>query len=436
MFKCKACGFLSPKWSGKCPNCGSWGTLEEVDESILQQNLSKKNKKQANSEFNFQVFNIKKPPGHVDAKNRVSTGFKELDRILGGGVLPGAVILLGGEPGIGKSTLLLQVLVNIARKKKKVLYISAEESEEQVFLRLKRILSRVPENLFISSEINLEAILNSPELSTFDFVVFDSIQAFIWPKVEGLAGGMSQTKAIVSLVTNFAKKQNIGVFLIGQVTKSGMVAGPKTVEHIVDTVVYLEHFGISDARIIRAVKNRFGEVGDIGFLKMDKAGFTDYKDALSLYVEDRTKLEPGAAFGVTMLGNRPLIVQVQALVNDSNLAIPRRVVEGVAKSKVEVLSAVVNRRIPRLNLFYKDLFVKVLGGLNLKDSGVDLALVAAIVSALHKTTFEDTAFIGEVDLLGNVKPTIGLEMRIKEARKHGFSNIVTYKSLRHIKDLV
>ncbi len=435
MFKCSSCGFVASKWSGKCPNCGGWGTLEEVNESVLQKNLTKKNKKEQ-SFHSVVLFNAKKPPVGLAQKVRIRTGFNELDRILGGGALPGAVTLLGGEPGVGKSTLLLQVLVNMAAKGKKVLYISAEESENQVFLRLKRIIKKVPENLYIVSELNLESVLELPELRTFDFVVFDSIQAFVWPKIEGLAGGMSQTKAVVSLITNFAKTHKVGTFLIGQVTKSGMVAGPKTVEHIVDTVIYLEHFVVSEARIIRAVKNRFGEVGDIGFLKMSQSGFVDYQNALAIYVDDRVNLEPGAAFGVIMLGNRPLIVQVQALVNDSNLAMPRRVVEGVSKSKVEVLSAVINRRIPKLNLFYKDLFVKVLGGLNLKDAGVDLALVAAIVSFLTKKTFKNTAFIGEVDLLGNVKPTLALDARIKEAKKHGFSNIVTYRELKHVRGLV
>ncbi len=442
MFKCKNCGYTSIKWLGQCPKCNAWGTFAEVSEElessdILIKSFTKSNKHTKQSNKRLDIIDPNDAKDKIIEAKRVSTGFKELDRILGkGGALQGAVTLVGGEPGIGKSTLLLQTLVNIAKKSYKVLYVSAEESGEQILRRLKRITKVIPKDLKILAELDLSAILSSGELKNFDFIVFDSIQAFIYPDVAGVIGGITQVKTTVSLITNYAKQHNIGVFLIGQVTKTGKVSGPKTVEHIVDTVLYLEYLGVGGTRIVRSVKNRFGEVGDVGFLEMTTKGFKDNSNAESLFVEQTKTNIPGASYGVIVHGLRPLIVQIQALLTDTQFSLPRRVVEGFPKNKIEVLAAVITQKMPKVSLANKDLFIKALGGMVLKDSGIDLAVIASIVSSVLEKPLDDAVFIGEVGLLGEIKPCIALDLRIKEARKLGFKKIYSFKNLKHIKDLL
>jgi len=424
---------------GKCPKCGSWNSLEEVVEDNSNKNLfleksSKKKPREYSHSHNVDFVKVE----DVETLDilRVSTGYAELDRVLGGGVLKGAVTLVGGEPGIGKSTLLMEILGELANKGYKVAYISGEESLYQVAERAKRILTKIPENLYLAAEVDIASILNSIEDKNFEFLVFDSIQAFIHPDIEGVPGGVTQTKAIASIVSSWAKKSNKSVFLIGQVTKSGLVAGPKSVEHIVDTVIYLESTGIGQTRIVRSVKNRFGEVGEVGFLDMKENGFVDNLEGEKLLLNQRENDLPGSAFGVVLHGKRPLMVQIQSLVSDSQFALPRRVVEDLPKNKVEILAAVVNKKVPKVYTGEKDIFIKAIGGVLLKDSGLDLAIVASMISGCLDKSFINSAFIGEVGLLGEIQPCLALDLRIKEAKKMGFKKVYSYKNVRHIREIL
>lgn len=432
MYVCKNCGYSSVKWYGKCPQCEQWGTFEE---RAAPTGLGKK--KSSSKRVAFGNLDLVKA---VDAPQvefeRISTGFSEFDRILGGGVIRGAVSLIGGDPGIGKSTLLLQILSQMSDKGFKVAYISGEESVSQVSSRLRRVYKKIPDSLYISSEVDVEVIINGLSGQELDFVVIDSIHSLSDPNTEGTYGGISQLKVVTNSLTQWAKRSNIGMFLVGQVTKEGFVAGPKNVEHIVDTVIYLEKIGDENVRLVRSVKNRFGEVGEVGFLEMTAEGLKDKLDfSTMLIAEGATNLE-GSALGITMQGTRPLVVNIQTLLNDTIFAVPRHVVEGISKTKVEILSAVITKKVPKVYLDKKDLFIKATGGITLKDPGVDLAIVGAIISAALDKAFESTVFIGEVGLLGEIKSTQSYDMRYKEAKKLGFKNIYSHKNLKNISELV
>ncbi len=428
MYVCIKCGFSTAKWNGKCPQCFEWNTFEEREGTVSKK---KGIATMANISILVRANEIKEVKQY-----RMATGFGELDRVLGGGISKGAVTLIGGDPGIGKSTLLIQILSHVASQGLTVVYVSGEESVSQVNSRLRRVSTDLPQNLFIAAENDVEQIINALSLQEIDFVVIDSIHALNDQEIEGTAGGMSQLKNVTQRLTHWAKKKNVGMFLVGQVTKEGIVAGPKNVEHIVDTVVYLEKIGSENARVVRTVKNRFGEVGEVGFLEMTTRGFIDKKDYSKMLVADETLELPGGALGMTMQGTRPLVVHIQTLINDSIFAIPRRVVEGFSKNKIEVLAAVITKRVPKVYVDKKDIFLKVNGGITVKDSGVDLAVVAAILSAITNIPFKEHIFIGEVGLLGEVKSTPSFEMRVKEAKKLGFKNIITYKTIKNIKELV
>lgn len=429
MYVCNNCGATQTKWLGKCPQCEGWGTYEEAPD------LPKAQKGKAK-------FGVSGPTSFVKAGSverqpllRFATGFSEVDRVLGGGIAQGTVALVGGDPGIGKSTLLLQVLVNFAKTGKTVAYISGEESVDQISERLERVVPEIPEGLFLLSDQDLGNIMEGLAGQTFDAIVIDSIHSLQHNDLEGQSGGMSQLKAVTTALTSWAKRTRTVVFLIAQVTKEGYVAGPKTVEHIVDVVVYLERVGSENTRMVRTLKNRYGDTGEVGFLDMGIKGLGDKSDFATMLVSSLSSDEPGSALGITLQGSRPMIVQIQALVNDSPFAVPRRVVEGVSKNRVEVLAAVIAKKYPRLHLDHKDIFVKVNGGITLKDSGTDLALVAAMISSVTGKPWKETLFIGEVGLLGEVKPGTAFEQRYKEAKKLHFKTILAHKSIPNIADL-
>lgn len=430
MYVCSNCGSTQSKWLGKCPQCDSWGTFEEAPDAPKKS----KNKLGVNSQFAATFIQA----GKVERKplQRLQTGFDEVDRVLGGGIAEGTVALVGGDPGIGKSTLLLQVLANFAAAGKTVAYISGEESIDQVAERLERVGDSVPDGLFLLSDQDLGNIMDGLGAQQFDAIVIDSIHSLQHNELDGQSGGMSQLKAVTTALTSWAKKTRTVVFLIAQVTKEGYVAGPKTVEHIVDVVMYLEKVGSENTRMIRTMKNRYGDTGEVGFLDMKVTGMGDKTDFATMLVSSLSSDEPGSALGITLQGSRPMIVQIQALVNDSPFAVPRRVVEGVSKNRVEVLAAVIAKKIPKLHLDHKDIFIKVNGGITLKDSGTDLALVAAMISSVTGNPWKETLFIGEVGLLGEVKPGIAFEQRYKEAKKLKFKDILAHKSVPNISKLV
>ncbi len=453
MYKCAECGYTSSKWYGKCPQCGAWDSFVKVEGG-------------AKGASPLRPLEFYAPEGTEEVKFS-STGLNQVDLVLGGGISPGQVVLLGGEPGVGKSTLSLEILVNLALQGYNVVYVSGEESGYQVNLRLKRILSEagyfdkrtarkhldgerqsskkidkerressigLSDRLKILSYTEIEPIISTLSENDFDFVVFDSLQAFS-AKDGGIVGGVSQAKIVTSLITGYAKDHKVGTILIGQVTKAGAVAGPKTVEHAVDTVLYLEPFGIGNVRVLRSVKNRFGAVGELGFLKLESTGFSDYPEAPLELVKSK-EASPGSAYGITVYGVRPLAVQIQSLVVDSVFSAPRLISEGIPKPKLEVLAAVVSRNLPKVGLLYKDIFVKGFGFLGKGDSGIDLALVASLISARLAKPLPHVAFIGEVGLLGEIRPTYAWELRRAEAKKLGFKRVFTHKSLRHIKDIL
>lgn len=432
MYACSNCVITQEKWSGKCPQCEVWGSFEEVPD------LPKSSKKGKGK-----VFQMGTAPAFITADKiekkpliRMNTGFEEVDRIFGGGIAQGTVALVGGDPGIGKSTLLLQVLIKMAEAGKKVAYISGEESIEQVATRLERVTDSIPQNLFLLSEQDLDSVLMALATQDFDAVVIDSIHSLQNNDTEGLSGGISQLKVVTNGLTLWAKQNKAIVFLVAQVTKSGNVAGPKTVEHIVDVVVYLEKIGGESTRMIRSIKNRYGDTGEVGFLDMTKDGMADKTDFATVLLETFSMNDPGSALGITLQGSRPLVVQIQALVNDSPFAVPRRVVEGISKNRVEVLAAVIAKKLPKLRLGNKDIFIKVNGGITLKDSATDLAIIAAMISSVTGKVWKDSLFIGEVGLLGEVKPGIAFSQRLKEAQKIKIANTLTYKNIKNIYKLV
>lgn len=429
MFVCSNCGVTQSKWLGKCPQCEEWGTYEEAPD------LPKKSKNKLGVASQFAATFVQ--AGTVERKplQRFQTGFSEVDRVLGGGIAQSTVALIGGDPGIGKSTLLLQVLANFAAKGMTVAYISGEESIDQVSERLERVVKEVPEGLFLLSDQDLANIMDGLSAQQFDAIVIDSIHSLQHNEIDGMSGGVSQLKAVTTALTTWAKKTRTVVFLIAQVTKEGYVAGPKAVEHIVDVVVYLEKVGSENTRMVRTLKNRYGDTGEVGFLDMGVTGMGDKSDFATMLVSSLSSDEPGSALGITLQGSRPMVVQIQALVNDSPFAVPRRVVEGVSKNRVEVLAAVISKKLPKLHLDHKDIFIKVNGGISLRDSGTDLALVAAMISSVTGKPWKETLFIGEVGLLGEVKPGIAFEQRYKEAKKLNFEKVLAHKSVPNISKL-
>jgi DNA repair protein RadA/Sms len=432
MFKCQNCSFTQSKWLGKCPQCEQWGTFEETAD------VPKTSKKTSNNGLQFSSDTVSFVQAHkVERKvvQRISTGYTEVDRVLGAGIAPGSVALVGGDPGIGKSTLLLQILAYMAAQGRTVAYISGEESIDQVSERLERVVAEPPENLYLLSEQDLDNIMGGLSAQNFEVIVIDSIHSLQHADLVGQSGGVSQLKMVTNALTSWAKKNRTIVFLIAQVTKEGYVAGPKTVEHIVDIVMYLEKVGSENTRMIRTLKNRYGDTGEVGFLDMKREGMVDKTDFATMLVSDLGGSEPGSALGMTLQGSRPMVVQIQALVNDSPFAVPRRVVEGVSKNRVEVLAAVIAKRFPKLQLDHKDIFIKVNGGISLKDSGTDLALVAAMLSSVTGKVWVDTLFIGEVGLLGEIKPGIAFDTRYREAMKLNFKNVLAFKAIPNISQL-
>ena len=468
---CSQCGYESSKWFGKCPHCGSFD-IDQVQ--VYDAGKGKAGKKQAYTK-SWELMGAK---GRLGAKTgagtnasgagvgvmgagaaseqiqtvgkilktgrnfkRITSGFDQVDQVLSG-LVPGGVYMLGGEPGVGKSTLALQILGNVALEGVPVVYVSAEESKWQVAMRAKRVLGADQlqvVNILATNNIDkaleqVYAALNAAGAP--GVVVFDSMQAFISDFNDGVVGGVSQVKDIIYKIVNFAKQTGTIAIIVGQVTKEGILAGPKLAEHIVDAVAYLEHVDIGGLRLLRAIKNRFGQVGNVGFLTMGADGFRDAPDAYYSYLQGDVKDLTGTTFGVVMYGSRPLVVQVQALLIDSQFANPKRVVEGVGRAKLELLAAVIEKKVPRVSLRAKDIFLKVLGGFNIKDACIDLAIVGALLSAYTGKVFKNTALIGEVGLLGDIRPCGALSMHKKEAKKLGIKKILDSKKIRHVSQLM
>ncbi|HEX8965316.1 MAG TPA: DNA repair protein RadA [Patescibacteria group bacterium] len=425
-FVCQECGYDSPQWLGKCPECGNWNSFKEFRENKAIAKLSK----QSTSSFLTPTDTKPKTLQEITFQetNRILSGFDELDTVLGGGIVPGSVTLLAGDPGIGKSTLLLQLCLLIAASGKKVLYVSGEESVEQIKLRASRIKNALEnKNLFLISLSDTDAIVSIIEQEKPSLVIIDSIQTMESKALDGMSGSVGQVRFAATTFIKAAKTLGIPVILVGHVTKEGMVAGPMVLSHMVDTVLFLEGEKFTKTRILRSLKNRFGPVDEVGVFLMDATGMQEVKNPEQLFLTQRESQVPGSVLVVIMEGTRPFLIEIQALVVYSKLAMPRRVANGVDHKRVELLLAVLQKQC-RLQLDSYDVFVNVAGGLKVSDPAVDLGICLAVYSSLKNKPLQDVVGIAEVGLLGELREVGGLDKRMREAKKLGLKTVLTSKS--------
>ncbi|NTU47187.1 DNA repair protein RadA [Candidatus Roizmanbacteria bacterium] len=422
-FVCSNCGYGAGSWYGKCPGCGEWNTFTQFNPEAGASTERKQEKVQKLTPTSLaQIPSLN--------KDRKSTGIFEFDRVLGGGFVAGEVILLTGEPGIGKSTLLLQSLQNL-----KTLYISGEEAGEQIKERAVRLGVKL-DNLLFADTLQLEGILDGLDSlkSTIEMVVIDSIQTIYSKQIEGQPGSVSQLKEVTNRLIIFAKQNKLPMMLVGHVTKDGDIAGPKTVEHMVDAVLAFEGEKVSHFRILRAQKNRFGSTDEIGIFAMEQEGLVQIDNPLA-FLDDQSQTVPGKAIIGVMEGKRPLFFEIQALAAPTVLAIPRRVVNGVDYNKVLLLLAVIRKNL-HLPLDKFDIYINVIGGVNVKSTAADLGITAATISSIENIPLPPSSlFIGEVGLLGEIRKVFGEDKVIKEAKRLTFKNIYSSSAIKHIRDL-
>ncbi|MDT0497664.1 DNA repair protein RadA [Algiphilus sp. W345] len=409
IYVCQSCGATAPKWAGQCPECGEWNTLVESVSDTRRGGY-------AGSSPVPEVQTLES----ISAENapRVSTGMPEVDRVLGGGIVPGAVCLIGGDPGIGKSTLLLQVLAAV-QGRLPTLYVTGEESLSQVSLRARRLgLTRM--DLPVLAETRVEAILQAMAVNAPGFVVIDSVQTLSSDSLDSAPGSVSQLRECSAQLVRFAKNQGCSIVLVGHVTKEGAIAGPRVLEHMVDTVLYFEHDPGSRFRIIRAVKNRFGAVNELGVFAMGDDGLKEVANPSALFLSRHEEAVPGSVIMVTRQGSRPLLVEVQSLVDTSHGSQPRRVALGLEGNRLNMLMAVMHRH-GGISLADQDVFANVVGGMRIQETAADLPLLMAALSSLRgRPVPMDTVVFGEVGLAGEIRPVAAGEERLQEAVKHGF----------------
>jgi len=421
-YVCSSCGSEFLKWSGRCSNCGQWGTLEEVDEEVSKENSKVSSSK---SPYKSIIEYRTSTDSKKGAKNRLSTGFKELDRVLGGGLIEGEVVLVSGEPGVGKSTLLLQVALNLSVKKK-ILYVCGEESPSQLISRLDRLSvdGGKPENIFVTNDVIVENIYNLVSEEKFDLVIVDSIQSVTSITSKGYPGSISQVRASGSLLTRLSKVTGIPCVIVGQINKVGDIAGPMILEHIVDCVLYIEGGEFNQYRIIRGMKNRFGSTNEIGVFEMTSAGLNEVGNPSLVFLDTKSSVS-GSAISAVVQGSRVVFVEVQALVVERGAEVGplRRVANGIKKPRLDMLCAVLSRR-GNVYLGDKDVFVNVVGGITVSDPAVDLAVCAAIKSVVKDEVLDKKyIYFGEVGLTGEIRGTWGLDSVIAEASRVGYKGI-------------
>jgi len=421
-YVCSSCGSEFLKWSGRCSNCGQWGTLEEVDDEVSKENSKVSSTK---SPYKSIIEYRTSTDSKKGAKNRLSTGFKELDRVLGGGLIEGEVVLVSGEPGVGKSTLLLQVALNLSVKKK-ILYVCGEESPSQLISRLDRLSvdGGKPENIFVTNDVIIENIYNLVSEEKFDLVIVDSIQSVTSITSKGYPGSISQVRASGSLLTRLSKVTGIPCVIVGQINKVGDIAGPMILEHIVDCVLYIEGGEFNQYRIIRGMKNRFGSTNEIGVFEMTSAGLNEVGNPSLVFLDTKSSVS-GSAISAVVQGSRVVFVEVQALVVERGAEVGplRRVANGIKKPRLDMLCAVLSRR-GNVYLGDKDVFVNVVGGITVSDPAVDLAVCAAIKSVVRDEVLDRKyIYFGEVGLTGEVRGTWGLDSVMAEASRVGYKGI-------------
>lgn len=409
IYLCSSCDYSSPAWAGKCPRCEAWNSF--VEDVVSADDLKKERTQRAITAP------IATPLSHTaQSFERTPTGLAEFDRVLGGGIVPGSLILLGGEPGIGKSTLTLQLCANLTKTYDQVLYISGEESVDQIALRAKRLDIR-SEHLLLLNETRLESLLAYLTQHKPNIVILDSIQVLSGADIPGLQGGVSQVRACTERLMEWAKTTNTPLVIISHVTKSGTLAGPKTLEHLVDTVLTLEGDRYHDLRLLRGVKNRFGATSEVGLFEMTETGLTEVPDPSHIFLKHRAENTIGSCLTVTLEGTRPFLVEIQALTNKTHFNYPKRATSGFDQNRLELLIAVLQKH-ASLNLTDQDVYVNVAGGLKLKDPAVDLAVCLAIASSFKKAPLNPSLVAyGELGLSGEIRPASQEKKREHEAKR-------------------
>ncbi|MBQ6804533.1 MAG: DNA repair protein RadA [Clostridia bacterium] len=425
-FQCTACGYETLRWLGKCPECGAWNTIEEI--MVQEAEIAKPLKQRGGTGSSAM------PMREIETGNQVytSSGLPELDRVLGGGIVEGALMLVGGDPGIGKSTLLLQVCDHLCKAGKRVLYVSGEESARQIKLRAQRLGAQNSE-MMVLAENAMDQVEEKMKAYAPDFCVIDSIQTMYRPEMGSAPGSVSQVRESAALLMRYAKTEGCAIFLVGHVTKEGSLAGPRILEHMVDVVLYFEGDHQHEYRLLRAVKNRFGSVNELGIFEMTGSGMRPVKNPSETLLSQRAKGASGSCVFCGLEGSRPMLVDIQALVTQSFNAVPRRTVDGMDSSRVMLLLAVMEKR-ARLKMYNRDAYINVAGGLSLSEPAADLALCMAVASSYtDRPVPGDWAVMGEVGLAGEVRGISQLERRVAECQRLGFTHILCPQdSARHI----
>ncbi|KKR05336.1 MAG: hypothetical protein UT33_C0011G0047 [Candidatus Peregrinibacteria bacterium GW2011_GWC2_39_14] len=421
LFICENCGYQSNKWVGKCSNCDKWNTFKE--ETVMTGTPKKT--------AGLKAIAPRKLSSMSKAYSKIPTNIEELDRVLGGGIVSGSVTLLSGEPGIGKSTITLQICETIARQNKNVLYISGEEGLDQISMRAQR-LGITSENIQMISTNSLEEVLGTLEAEKPDFAIIDSIQTISSENVPSTAGSSNQIKLCAEAIISFAKTYKIPIFIIGHVVKDGALAGPKTLEHVVDAVIYIEGERYQNLRIFRGTKNRFGSTNEVGIFEMAENGLKEVKNPSSIFIDNRNSKSSGTVVTVAIEGTRPFLIEVQALTNYSNFGYPKRTANGFDLNRLQMLIAVLEKH-ANIKLQNQDVFINIAGGLRLTDPAADLAILLAIASSIKKIPIpHDLCAIGEVGLTGETRPIAQLARRVMEAEKLGFKQIVISQTKENI----
>jgi DNA repair protein RadA/Sms len=416
-YVCQNCGSISPKWMGKCPDCSSWGTYQE---EVAASKAAKTRPLAKNRNIPIPLSDIS-----FDKEDRLTTNIVELDRVLGGGFIHGSIVLIGGDPGIGKSTLTLQASVNLAAHSP--IYVTGEESPAQIKYRAERLGMHRQDvsSLKVFAETNLEAIAAVINREDTGFVVIDSIQSIYTDRIESAPGSVSQVRECTAYLMQLAKVSGITILIIGHITKEGAIAGPKILEHMVDTVLQFEGDRTHTYRILRSIKNRYGAAGELGIFDMTATGLEEVSNPSDLFLSDNgSEKTSGIAIVPIIEGSRPLLVEVQALVTDTNFSVPQRTVTGLDMKRLQIILAVLEKRLGA-GLSRSDVFVNVVGGLSLSDPAADLGVASAIYSSFRDDIIESgTAIVGEIGLTGEVRPVSNIDRRIAEAEKLGFERII------------
>jgi len=421
IFSCQSCGYQSPKWLGRCPDCNNWNSFVEEDYAAPLNRTKERSALYKDGPVLLKDIDVKE-------NIRVKTGIQELDRVLGGGIVSGSVILIGGDPGIGKSTISLQVSNQLTKQGHTVLYVSGEESVTQTKLRAKRLGHPQEGNLYIVNQTDLSLIVEYIKKINPEIVIIDSIQVIFDTEISSAAGSVSQVRECAGVLTQLAKTTGTSIFIIGHVTKEGAIAGPRVLEHIVDTVLYFEGDRFAIYRILRAVKNRFGSTNEIGVFEMNSRGLKEVSNPSEIFLSERPKEVSGSVVVSILEGSRPLLVEVQSLVSKASFGYPRRRAQGFDFNRLSLLVAVLEKRVG-LNLETEDIFLNVAGGIKVEDPAADLAVAISVASAFREhPVMSEAVVLGEVGLAGEIRSISQVTLRINEAAKLGFKHCMLPKN--------